>query len=299
MWRTSTYITILVGAIVSAAMLYSNVEYRDGVGAGNNWAVTYSHSQGWPIPYRTFAIQETYYTTTGAIQDRTIFDSSYRPTGILVDLIVFCAIAIGVIFACNAQLRNKGHWQQFTLGNVIFLLTFVSVLTYVYTDGIWAATALAELFDEEPNTFWYLSFHPWYIVGPLSFGVTCVAWAIGCLALRILHQFSTPVAYTRQSKGVRSFSMKRVIFAVGVVVLIFGSLISFPADIPWMSFIWLVLSLIANANRKPMWPWFAGCVLIIAIKRPGYTAEFWILTILFVVVAFLDWRALRRKHETF
>ena len=92
--------------------------------------------------------------------------------------------------------------------------------------------------------------------------------------------------------------MKRIAITVGVIALIFGSLISFPAYIHWVASVWLVLSLIANVNKKPMWPWLAGCVLVIAIKRPGFTAEFWILSILLAAVAFLDWRAIRRNPET-
>ncbi len=92
--------------------------------------------------------------------------------------------------------------------------------------------------------------------------------------------------------------MKRVAFVVGVVALIFGSLITFPAHIYWMAALWLVLSLIAFAKNKPMWPWLGGCVLIFAIKRPGYTDEFWILSTLFIVVGLVDWRGIRRKPKS-
>ncbi len=89
--------------------------------------------------------------------------------------------------------------------------------------------------------------------------------------------------------------MKRIAFVVGVVGLIFGSLITFPAFIHWMAFAWVAISLIAFVKNKPMWPWLVGCVLIIAIKRPGYTAEFWLLSTLFIVVAWVQWRAVQRK----
>jgi lysophospholipase L1-like esterase len=92
--------------------------------------------------------------------------------------------------------------------------------------------------------------------------------------------------------------MKRVVFAVGVVVLTFGSLITFPAHIHWMASVWLVLSLIAFARNKPMWPWLGCCALIIAVKRPGYTPGFWILVTVFIVVAFVDWRAQRDTSES-
>lgn len=85
--------------------------------------------------------------------------------------------------------------------------------------------------------------------------------------------------------------MKRVAVTVGVIALIFGSLITFPAHIHWMACVWLVVSLLAFANRKPMWPWLVGCILIVALKRPGYTAEFYIFSLLFLAVAFFDWRA--------
>jgi lysophospholipase L1-like esterase len=94
-----------------------------------------------------------------------------------------------------------------------------------------------------------------------------------------------------------SFLMKRVAIAVGVIVLIFGSLITFPAHIHWMVLVWMVVSLFAFANRKPMWPWLVGCVLIVALKRPGYTAEFYVLATLFFTVGLVDWRALPGKAE--
>jgi lysophospholipase L1-like esterase len=92
--------------------------------------------------------------------------------------------------------------------------------------------------------------------------------------------------------------MKRVVFAVSVVVLTFGSLITFPAHIHWMASLWLALSLMAFARNKPMWPWLGVCALIIAIKRPGYTPEFWILATVFIVVAFVDWRTKRGTSES-
>ena len=102
----------------------------------------------------------------------------------------------------------------------------------------------------------------------------------------------------RSDTEIRTFLMKRILIAVGVVISIFGSLISFPAHLHWMASFWLMLSLIAFAKNKPMWPWLIGCVLIIAIKRPGYVAEFWILASLFIAVAFIDWRAIHEKSES-
>lgn len=91
----------------------------------------------------------------------------------------------------------------------------------------------------------------------------------------------------------------RITYSVGVIVLIFGSLITFPAHTHWIASVWLLLSLIAFANKKPMWPWLVGCVAIIAIKRPGFTPEFWMLSVVFIIVAIADWRLDRDKPESF
>ena len=97
--------------------------------------------------------------------------------------------------------------------------------------------------------------------------------------------------------GSRKFSMKRISIALGVIVLILGSLLTFPAHLHWMVSIWLLLSLIASVNQKSMWPWLVGCVLILVIKRPGFTPEFWGLTALFILVATIDEAMVRNKLE--
>lgn len=47
-----------------------------------------------------------------------------------------------------------------------------------------------------------------------------------------------------------------------------------------------------------MWPWLVGCTLILALKRPGYTPEFWILSTAFIIAAFFDWRTMRKKPDS-
>jgi len=92
--------------------------------------------------------------------------------------------------------------------------------------------------------------------------------------------------------------MKGILTAVVLVILAFGSLITFPAYIPWMALIWIALSLIAIARNRPMWPWLATCVLIILMKRPGYTAGLAGFALVVIAVAIIDWRMLRNKPES-
>lgn len=84
--------------------------------------------------------------------------------------------------------------------------------------------------------------------------------------------------------------MSRILRALGYIALIFGSLICFPAYLSWMVGVWIALALMANYRSKPMWPRLVGCILILLIKRPGFTIEFFLLCGLFVGVSGWDWR---------
>ena len=91
--------------------------------------------------------------------------------------------------------------------------------------------------------------------------------------------------------------MKRILAAFSLVILVFGSLIVFPRNLHWLALCWLILSLIAFARNKRMWPWLVGFIVILTIKRPGFTLEFLILAIAFISVAYVDWRAAQQNSE--
>ena len=90
--------------------------------------------------------------------------------------------------------------------------------------------------------------------------------------------------------------MKRILAALFLVVLVFGSFIVFPCHLHWMGFCWLTCSLTAFAKNKRMWPWLLGFILILTIKRPGFTVEFFGLVAAFLTVAGVDWRAARKNQ---
>ncbi len=92
--------------------------------------------------------------------------------------------------------------------------------------------------------------------------------------------------------------MKRICTTLFAVILAFGSLLTFPEYLPWLVFLWLSLALFAFANSRPMWPWLLTCVVIIIVKRPGFTVQFWVLILIFSAVGFVDWYARRKKEKS-
>ncbi len=53
---------------------------------------------------------------------------------------------------------------------------------------------------------------------------------------------------------------------------------------------WLLFSTFPSIRRKPIWPWLFVCAAILAIKRPGFTAEFWVLLSALLMIGLVDFR---------
>ena len=83
--------------------------------------------------------------------------------------------------------------------------------------------------------------------------------------------------------------MQRILLAVSVIVLLFGSLITFPAYLPWMALVWIVLALISHTKSRAIWPWLLGCAAITIVKRPGFAISIWAFVIVVLAVAVWDW----------
>jgi len=92
--------------------------------------------------------------------------------------------------------------------------------------------------------------------------------------------------------------LKRVSISIGVIALVFGSLITFPEYLPWMMSVWLLISVAMGFKEFPMWPWLVGCALIVAAKRPGFTPEFWMFIISVLGVALADWQTRNKRSES-
>ena len=90
--------------------------------------------------------------------------------------------------------------------------------------------------------------------------------------------------------------MKKILFEVITIAFLFGSLSTFPAYLPWMALIWVVLALIGQAKNRAMWPYLVGCVAIVLLKRPGFGVSIWGFAIVALGVAGWDWW-LRRNAD--
>lgn len=85
-------------------------------------------------------------------------------------------------------------------------------------------------------------------------------------------------------------AIKRLTVGISFVAFVFGSLMAFPAYLHWMVTAWIIVSLFAGTCKKRMWPWLLGCIAISLLKRPGYTAEDWILLCVLSLVAVVDFQ---------
>lgn len=92
--------------------------------------------------------------------------------------------------------------------------------------------------------------------------------------------------------------MKRILASISFVILLFGSLIAFPAYIGRMVLVWIAIAAVVSHFRGRAWPWLVGVALVLVAKRPGFTFEFFVLLAAIVTLAFLDWRVKEPTNKT-
>ncbi len=90
--------------------------------------------------------------------------------------------------------------------------------------------------------------------------------------------------------------MQKIFFKAATIAFLFGSLITFPAYLPWMTLGWVVTALVCQAKNRAMWPWLVVCVALMLVKRPGFAFSIWGFAMVVLGVAAWDWW-IRRKID--
>ena len=93
-----------------------------------------------------------------------------------------------------------------------------------------------------------------------------------------------------------SHIVKRILSSVGILIVILGSLVAFPAWLHWVAAIWITTFVIASALGRPGWPWLVGLATVLIVKRPGWTSELLVFILVILGVAVFDWHS-RQKQE--
>ncbi len=88
-------------------------------------------------------------------------------------------------------------------------------------------------------------------------------------------------------------SVKRVARVLACVALVFGSLLTFPAGVPWMMALWLALHTAIAVRDGNGWLPLAGCVLVVAVKRVDWPPGMWLLLGAILMVGLLETRVRR------
>ena len=91
--------------------------------------------------------------------------------------------------------------------------------------------------------------------------------------------------------------MQKIFLKAATIVFLFGSLITFPAYLPWMTLGWVVTALIWQAKSRAMWPWLVGCVALMLVKRPGFAFSIWGFAMVALAVAAWDWWMCRKRDQ--
>ena len=169
-------------AAVGYAIVYSNIEFRSGIGTGNSWGMTWSYSQGWPFPQRDLRVQETY-SANSRLNPRStvtteILDSTWIPIGLVLNSIVALALLFSVVATIRIWPRSKLGGIRFGLASLLFLFCVIAIVTASFANGLSGASILADLFDDHEHYFDYVEMPKWHTLIPIAFAITCMGYVI-------------------------------------------------------------------------------------------------------------------------
>ena len=168
--------------VVGYAIVHSNMELRSGIGTGNSWGMTWSFSQGWPIPQRDLHVQEIYAANTGVIPNAVvtteILDSTWIPLGLLLNSIVALTLLSSVATALRIWPRSKLGGVRFGLMSLMFSFCVIAIVTASFANGLSGASILADLFDDRENYFHYVDMPKWHTLIPIAFAIACTGYVI-------------------------------------------------------------------------------------------------------------------------
>jgi len=85
-------------------------------------------------------------------------------------------------------------------------------------------------------------------------------------------------------------SVQRIARLLASAALIVGSLVTFPAGVPWMIALWLSLATALMLQGRAGWLPLASCVLVIVVKRLDWPPGMWLLVAAMFVVGLLGAR---------
>lgn len=174
----SILFTAIVTSSVAGGVVMANVRRGGGIGSGGSWSWTTHYSYGWPV----IALHES--VSEGADQTGKWavwnVERRWNATGVAVNSVVGLLVIGSTVFAVRHRCRRAGDHFQFSIRSLLAATAIAAILLAYWRNEIWIL-----------HWFWpYLILHggldfsPWYVSVPTIFGLGCVIYLAGWIAIR-------------------------------------------------------------------------------------------------------------------
>jgi hypothetical protein len=125
-------------------------------------------------------------TNSKPIYSTSTHHSTWYLPGLLLNGSLFLTIIASTAFACARWRRRALRWWQFRVLDIFALIGIVGVLAGLYRverdfRQWW------ERIVEYAQFAYRIQELPWYVAGPLLFGIGCLIYAVGWLCVRAIH----------------------------------------------------------------------------------------------------------------
>jgi hypothetical protein len=171
---------MIVTTIVAVGLCAANYELKPGIMSGGSWRMTTGYSQGWPAIFRYLLVDEIGPFDRAGKASTTTTEIQWNTTALWFDAIAVTLLVAATAVVCEGRCRDILPWRQLRLQSMLILVTVVSCLLVIYQNDI-------GLVGLSPNGFGmrtgWLSATPWYQRLPILFGLGCLIYLVGRLAV--------------------------------------------------------------------------------------------------------------------
>lgn len=188
--RLSPLFTAIVVLAVGAAVLYAQVQAREGRGIGGALGMNWFFSHGWPAKALSRTVTETFDPSSldpFTSQWTTTSEFDWSPVGVFVNVVSLVLLLSGTAATCELWRRRPVRAWQFNIRDLLAGITIAAVLLTLYQNETWLSRRFSEMLGVSQSS-WNAGIGelPWYVQVPILLGLGCVIYSAGWITTKLL-----------------------------------------------------------------------------------------------------------------
>lgn len=186
-------LTLLIVSTVVVALAAAQLRARGGFGIGGGWSITSSYSHGWPTRALSRTVTRSIVKTSPRVEVESI-RYEWSAYGLLIDAAASMLVVASTIFSCEHWRRNMIAPWQFSIRQLLIVVTIAAILVVLCQNETWFYWELSKRMNGGvPRLYDGFGVSPWLIAVPMILGVGCVIYTCGWGLVALLSIFSASI----------------------------------------------------------------------------------------------------------